>query len=91
MLYRVSLGTRSGAQAGRSVSNGKQSGPRIGTEATVDPPSRGSQLDADHPQNGVLIPCRFTPYVAAGGPRQRLIRAFYSKVNGLGKRAGIDA
>src|SRR3954470_23561190 len=30
------------------------------TEATVDPPSRGSRLDADHPANGVLIPCRFT-------------------------------
>src|SRR5207302_3391946 len=30
------------------------------TEATVDPPSRGSRLDADHPENGVLIPCRFT-------------------------------
>jgi uncharacterized protein Yka (UPF0111/DUF47 family) len=29
-------------------------------EATVDPPSRGSRLDADHPENGVLIPCRFT-------------------------------
>ena len=31
------------------------------TEATVDPPSRGSRLDADHPENGVLIPYRFTP------------------------------
>src|SRR5690242_4381045 len=30
------------------------------TEATVDPPSRGSRLDADHPENGVLIPRRFT-------------------------------
>src|SRR5205085_2212151 len=30
------------------------------TEATVDPPSRGSRLDADHPENGVLIPCLFT-------------------------------
>ena len=29
-------------------------------EATVDPPSPGSRLDADHPENGVLIPCRFT-------------------------------
>jgi hypothetical protein len=29
-------------------------------EATVDPPSKGSRLDADHPLNGVLIPCRFT-------------------------------
>jgi hypothetical protein len=29
------------------------------TEATVDPPSPGSRLDADHPENGVLIPCRF--------------------------------
>jgi hypothetical protein len=29
-------------------------------EATVDPPSRGSRLDADHPLNGVLIPRRFT-------------------------------
>src|SRR5207253_847441 len=26
------------------------------TEATVDPPSPGSRLDADHPENGVLIP-----------------------------------
>jgi hypothetical protein len=29
-------------------------------EATVDPLSPGSRLDADHPENGVLIPCRFT-------------------------------
>jgi hypothetical protein len=29
-------------------------------EATVDPPSPGSRLDADHPKNGVLIPCLFT-------------------------------
>ncbi len=29
-------------------------------EATVDPSSRGSRLDADHPENGVLIPCVFT-------------------------------
>jgi hypothetical protein len=34
--------------------------PASPTEATVDPPSRGSRLDADHPENGVLIPCRFT-------------------------------
>jgi hypothetical protein len=26
----------------------------------VDPPSRGSRLDADHPENGILIPCGFT-------------------------------
>ena len=31
-------------------------------EATVDPPSRGSRLDADHPLNGVLIPRRFTDF-----------------------------
>src|SRR5260370_2759812 len=29
-------------------------------EAIVNPPSRGSRLDGDHPRNGVLIPCRFT-------------------------------
>jgi hypothetical protein len=29
-------------------------------EATVDPPSPGSRLDADHPENEVLIPCRLT-------------------------------
>src|SRR4051794_8660027 len=29
-------------------------------EATVDPLSPGSRLDADHPENGVLIPRRFT-------------------------------
>jgi hypothetical protein len=34
--------------------------PASPTEATVDPPSRGSRLDADHPENGVLIPRRFT-------------------------------
>ena len=28
----------------------------------MDPPSRGSRLDADHPENGVLIPCQFTLY-----------------------------
>jgi hypothetical protein len=40
--------------------------PASPTEATVDPPSRGSRLDADHPENGVLIPRRFTDglYVA---------------------------
>ena len=27
----------------------------------VDPSSPGSRLDADHPENGVLIPCLFTP------------------------------
>ena len=26
-------------------------------EAILNPPSRGSRLDADHPRNGVLIPC----------------------------------
>ena len=30
------------------------------TEATVNPPTRGSRLDADHPEYGVLIPCRLT-------------------------------
>ena len=29
-------------------------------EASVDPQCGGSRLDADHPENGVLIPCRFT-------------------------------
>jgi hypothetical protein len=29
-------------------------------EATVDPSSPGSRLDADHPENGVLISCLFT-------------------------------
>ena len=28
--------------------------------ATVDPSSPGSRLDADHPENGVLIPCLIT-------------------------------
>src|SRR6266436_917080 len=37
-----------------------QPGPHVPMEATVDPPSRGSRLDADHPLNGVLIPRRFT-------------------------------
>src|SRR5207302_5472702 len=45
------------------------------TEATVDPPSRGSRLDADHPENGVLIPRRFTVVAwaasCAGGPSCR--------------------
>src|ERR1700691_1159937 len=26
-----------------------------------EPSAPGSRLDADHPENGVLIPCRFTP------------------------------
>jgi hypothetical protein len=30
----------------------------------VDSPSRGARLDADHPENGVLIPCRFTEVAA---------------------------
>ena len=29
-------------------------------ETIVDPPFRGSLLDADHPENGVLIPRRIT-------------------------------
>src|SRR4051812_38103179 len=29
-------------------------------EATVDPLPPGSRLDADHPENGGLIPCRIT-------------------------------
>src|SRR5207248_7803650 len=43
------------------------------TEATVDPPSRGSRLDADHPQNGVLIPRRFTPESRTTHPIPRAI------------------
>ena len=34
-------------------------------EANVKPPFRGSRLDADHPENGVLIPCRFTRVAAS--------------------------
>ena len=34
----------------------------------MDPSSRGSRLDADHPENGVLIPCRFTPWPGGGPP-----------------------
>jgi hypothetical protein len=57
-------------------------------EATVDPPSPGSRLDADHPENGVLIPCRFTVSSILGSnieilrdaldlvrPKKRLLRA----------------
>src|SRR3954447_9320008 len=40
--------------------------PMSAMEATVDPPSPGSRLNADHPENGVLIPCRFTPSHPAG-------------------------
>jgi hypothetical protein len=43
------------------------------TEATVDPPSRGSRLDADHPENGVLIPCRFTAGSVGWGNFQFLV------------------
>src|SRR5689334_2109986 len=35
-------------------------------EAIVNPPFRGSLLDADHPQNGVLIPRRFTRHQGEG-------------------------
>jgi hypothetical protein len=38
-------------------------------EAIVNPPSRGSRLDADHSQNGGLIPCRFTPAICNGEAR----------------------
>jgi hypothetical protein len=39
---------------------------------TVDPPSPGSRLDADHPENGGLIPCRITrkPNIAQSAERQ---------------------
>src|ERR1700733_1001424 len=33
-------------------------------EATMDPTSPGARLDADHPKNRGLIPCRFTPRLA---------------------------
>src|SRR6516164_10813364 len=43
--------------------------PMFPMEATVDPSSPGSRLDADHPENGVLIPCLFTVCSTAGdGP-----------------------
>jgi hypothetical protein len=35
-------------------------------EANVDPSFPGSRLDADHPENGVLIPCRFTAQQVTG-------------------------
>jgi hypothetical protein len=35
-------------------------------KAIVDPLSPGSRLDADHPENGVLIPCRNTAMPASG-------------------------
>jgi hypothetical protein len=35
-------------------------------EATVDPPFPGSRLDADHPKNGVLIPCLITRELLRG-------------------------
>jgi hypothetical protein len=31
-------------------------------EANLDPPFPGSRLDADHPENGVLIPRRYTMF-----------------------------
>jgi hypothetical protein len=40
------------------------SAPRI-MEASVDPQPPGSRLDADHPENGVLIPRRNTLTVLA--------------------------
>ena len=43
-----------------STTNIPNLAPESPTEATVDPPSRGFRLDADHPENGVLIPCVFT-------------------------------
>jgi hypothetical protein len=35
--------------------------------APVDPPSRRSRLDADHPENGIRIQCRFTADLANRG------------------------
>jgi len=37
-------------------------------KATVNPLFPGSRLDADHPENGVLIPCRSTNSVLAVQP-----------------------
>jgi hypothetical protein len=34
--------------------------PMFFMEAIVDPKPPGSRLDADHPENGVLIPCLLT-------------------------------
>ena len=39
--------------------------------APVDPPSPRSRWDADHPENGVLIPCRFTADLARRGSRRK--------------------
>src|SRR5580658_8999506 len=43
-----------------------QPGPHVPMEATVDPLPPGSRLDADHPENGVLIPCLFTTFATVG-------------------------
>ncbi len=42
-------------------------------EANVAPPPRGSRLDADHPENGVLIPCRFTLNPLAGARNELVL------------------
>jgi hypothetical protein len=49
-----------------------QTGFHVPMEATVDPPFWGSPLEADHPRNGVLIPCRFT---SSRGPSARRSRS----------------
>jgi hypothetical protein len=46
-------------------------GPMSPMEAIVDPPFPGSRSDADHPQNGVLIPCPFTARSASQQFRAR--------------------
>src|SRR5437868_12736934 len=51
------------------------------TEATVDPPSRGSRLDADHPENGVLIPCVFTAKERA--IRRRQLKRLWARLKQL--------
>src|SRR5882724_9229222 len=54
-------------------------------EAIVNPPSQGSRLDAYHPQNGGLIPCRFT----VGGRRPHrevpIEAAFSASADGAGR------
>jgi hypothetical protein len=49
-------------------------------EAIVNPPSRGSRLDADHPQNGGLIPCRFTAKACELGGDGAWRRSFCAQV-----------
>src|SRR3954452_1156818 len=56
-------------------------------EASVDPQPPGSRLDADHPENGVLIPRRTTALSASR--YNPALKAFSNRLAGADKKSKV--